>query len=109
MEWNKGLSDSIAQILLTRIHSRRVQLATFTRSQSHTQNVESRLPHLELEKKNGALVPEEVILKRISEPRSFDSVLNATLIAITMYRHESLNRVEEPIGGGAEVEGTTSE
>ena len=51
-------------------------------------------------------MPEEVILKRISEPRSLILVLNATLIAITMYRHESLNRVEEPIGGGAEAEGT---
>ena len=106
---NKGFSDSIAQMRLTRIHSRRVQLALSTRSQSHTQNVESRLTSPRARKKNGALVPEEVILKRISEPRSFDSVLNATLIAITMYRHESLNRVEEPIGGGAEVEGTTSE
>lgn len=38
----------------------------------------------------GALVPEEVILKRISEPRSFAAELNATLIVITMYRHESL-------------------
>lgn len=59
-DMNKGISDSI-------VH--RVQLALSPTFKTHPnlkrdENVESRLPRAH------PLVPEEVILKRISEPRS---------------------------------------